>query len=197
MMTKRFISAGLAVFALGFAIPAQAVQITLAAFDGSENVLDFTFPNGTVVTNQYAGLGATLEGHNQVFDNGLVITPAGMFGSPGAETITFSTLVHKVGVDFINMGGSPVVLEVYNGMALLETVQFIGSGSVFLGIDSGGVPITKAVVHDSGFTFQIDNVRFGAYGPLGVPEGGTTVAFLGMALFGLQGARRWFRPIGS
>ena len=116
-------------------------------------------------------------------------------------TVQFSGLQHYVGllwgsVDLYN------TLELYNGTTLVGTVTGADVNSVATG-DQGvngtyyvnitnDLAFDRFVAHSSSYAFEFDNVAYHET-PLTVPDGGTTLALLGLGLTGMGLLRRRIR----
>ena len=117
--------------------------------------------------------------------------------TPSTVTLTFASAQQFFGllwgsVDDYN------TLTFYNGASLVGTVtgaQVIGlpngnqgeQGTVYVNINAD--PFTSVVLTSTSYAFEIDNVSY-AETPQTVPDGGATVALLGLALSGLGLLRR-------
>jgi hypothetical protein len=113
--------------------------------------------------------------------------------------ISFSTAVNAVALDvFQNFGGGSqsgsailALVEVYGSSGLLGSFNAnVPSGSAgFVGVYSGLDEITSVVVNNSSSFDVIDDVAFGNTGA-SVPDAGSPVILLGLALGGLGALRR-------
>lgn len=188
--------------ALSFPSIGSAVSIEIAQMDAGHTFINFdTLAAGTVVNNQYAGLGVTISG--TLGNNGTgAVAPVtaeatgGAFSQPiyigqpnnswdGSVIFDFTGLfVDQLGMMSVDSAGT--WLSVYSGSTLLETV--FGSGAVydFVGIDTGGIGITRAIM--SGNFYAVDDLRFNGT-PISVPEPGSLLLF-GAGLVGVAFARR-------
>jgi hypothetical protein len=160
---------------------------------GSGYIVDFTSASGSGLLTGGGGQ-ATVEGGvgnvpftNLSFflENGATFTKAilnpDVQNSSGDGTINFT-------VTYIYGLGSPYT----------ETFSVTGNGANFFGIEAtGGAAITKVTFATTDTAF-IDSSQFrlGGFAPAQsggrVPDGGTTIALLGVSLLGLGSARRIF-----
>lgn len=149
---------------------------------GPHTVIDFTgLTSGNVVTNQFAGLGATFtDGDDTALSStSFVVDGFGLEGN-GDIVVTFSSPVDHIGAEF----PGALQIELFSGLTPIDvSSEFAGSGSGFF----GGVLSTafdRAVLRD--FVDEavfIDNLHFGTVDGGAVPEPAT----LGLFAFGLLG----------
>ncbi len=80
----------------------------------------------------------------------------------GSIRIDFTTEAVRVGFDYF--AGSPIYLEAYDGGGTLLNPGDTGglTGMGFLGFESTSAPIASVIIHDTGLTFMVDNLRFDA-----------------------------------
>jgi hypothetical protein len=159
---------------------------SLASFDASAEItatLTFTgLPNGTLLSNQYAGLGVTFtEGVDEVYTHPNFLTD--LWGIDGIETITmqFAAPITGIGVDF----PGALTIDLYLGSALVGTSNNFGESG--LGFFGGVIatPFDRAVLRDwAEMNVFVDNIYLAR--AVAVPEPSSVALVLGgMLLFGL------------
>lgn len=189
---------------LALSVPgmAAAVPIDIADMDAGHTLLNFDeLADGTVVANQYAGQGVTISGtlgNNGMggpssvlaADTGSAFSGPIYIGQPanswnGSIVFDFAgVFVDQFGL--MNVDSAGAWLSVYSGDTLVETLFASGALYDFIGIDTGGINITRAVI--SGDFYAVDDVRFNA-AAIAVPEP-ASLTLLGIGLFGLGLSRR-------
>jgi hypothetical protein len=181
----------------GFQANAAPISITMAAFDGTEDVIGFNgIIDDTVITNQLAGASFSNlwgRGNNaRNFDLGCTLNPS---GGCDAVTIDFDMTVSMFGIDMLtNDGTSSFQLSFFSGATLINngfftvatntSFSFYGFQDLVNGFDR--------VVIDAGNTSNramiVDNLRFNlASAPVPEPS---IIALFGLGLVGLGFARR-------
>ena len=140
----------------------DAAPITVGDFSPSANLVSFdSLAQYTTVTNQFAGLGVTFSGPNVVvYDGGAGKQDLSITGTLELDFAPALAEISRVGLDFTAAPGQTIFLELYKaGGTLLETVSLTAT-SGFLGIQTPGAAVAYAKIHDGGYQFAIDNVRF-------------------------------------
>lgn len=155
------------VLAGGLRSQADAVPIGVTAFSPTATVIDFdSLTTNTVVRTQYSGLGVVLSSPGGG-PGGVVafLAPGQVLSVASSIILTFSANVHRVGVDYSSE--STLHLDLYN--ASNELIATVANANLtgFLGLEVNE-QVAYAIVHDSGFGFTIDNVRY--ENPTAVPE---------------------------
>jgi hypothetical protein len=166
----------------------EAVLIDKTAFLGVADVitLDFELPEGTIVDTEYEAQGVT-------FAPGGVITflsPGHVLSTNSAIVAQFSGKVNMVGLDFSS--NSLLTLAAYDASdTLIESVTATSLNG-FLGLHTDKM-IAKAMTHDSGFGFTIDNFTIADPPPPVIPEPGTFImlgsGLIGLGIYGLKRKR--------
>lgn len=168
-------------------------------------VLDST----TIVNGQGPGLvvpGVTFTGPN----SGLQWDDAGYFGAPSREILIGAPAGQPLGIDFAgSVGAFGVDLRAFSGfpatatmtifaaddtsvIGVLSSLSLGGGGSpIFAGWeDAGGIGRVELTQTGQPWSPIIDNLEFGKHNGTPVPEAGSTLASLGLALAGLASLRR-------
>ncbi|BFM11157.1 hypothetical protein R50072_13100 [Simiduia litorea] len=191
----------LAVLAVAvFSTGAYGISIEQADMDAGSVFLNFDeLAAGTVVSNQYAGYGLTISGTLGNNGSGAASTvtaedTGGSYSDPiyiGQPNNSWdgSVIFDFTGVNVTQFGAYLVDsasswLSLYDSSnTLIETI--FGSGSVYdwVGADTGGVNIARAIF--SGDFYAVDDVMFNAK----VPEPGSLILFLA-GLLGVVVSRR-------
>ena len=153
---------------------------------GSHNVIDFTgLADGTIVTNQFIGLGVTFtDGNDTVFSASVFQVDGKGIDDNGSTTITFLSPINHFGVEF----PGAVTIEMYSGATLVSSTPFGGIGVGFFGgVLDRGQSIDRVVLFDHFVEPGIyDNLHFGF---VIIPEPATaSLALLSMG--GLMMRRR-------
>lgn len=147
---------------------------------GAFDTIDFTgFADGTTITNQYSGLGATFtDGNDTILTNAAFVLDGVGLDAHGSITILFSTPIMYIGVDF----PGALHIDLFSGGKLIySSSDFAGSGSgFFAGISDEAFDQVVLIDWVDGLAF-IDNVSFGIPAP-------SAMALL--ALAGVMGTRR-------
>jgi len=201
--------------ALGFASSAQALQIDYSSnpnsfivfpgdttFQFSPAVSQFTVTDGTA-----SGLLGEITG---IYTIGTITTVGGVSSAPVTGTGTF--VIHDgafnlVGtLTWVNIVqiGSGLTLNV-QGSANLTNITYGGSNADLLALAAAGsgsntltfqfVPAVSLVALRNGPGPNQTSFS-GSIGP-SVPDGGTTVALLGLGLAAVEGVRRWIKGAKS
>lgn len=163
--------------------PAEAIPIGQSSFSSSATVINFdALPIGTAVDNEYSSLGVVFSSPGGGAGGLVVFLAPGQVLSVASSIIAdFTVPVHKVGANYSSI--SPLTLEIYDSSNTLLESLTLSSSPGFLGLDSGGVLIAKAIIHDSGYGFTIDNFAF--EDPVSQVAEPNTLLLLGSGLLGL------------
>jgi hypothetical protein len=164
----------------------------LAAYDaavGPHTVIDFTdLAAGTVLSNQYAGLGVLFtDGSDTVADlTSFVVDGKGVDGR-GRIDLTFSSYINTVGGEF----PGALTIDLYDGATLVGTSDdFAGSGTGFFGGVSD-ISFNRVVLRDwMDDSVYIDNLHFGTVGSAIPAPGAILLGTLGTGLVGWLRRRR-------
>jgi hypothetical protein len=182
---------------------AQATPITSSDFGSDATIINFndTALVGQYITNQYQTQGVVFSGDSFTGPGGVIsfLAPT-LLNVTGVTVVQFSGNVDMVGLDYQYAPPSQeIVLEAYGSSGLIETVTSQpGATTGFLGLNTEGQMISYVRIHDSGFTFYIDNFTFAD--PVAdpnppVPEPSTLI-LLGSSFVGLFLGRKKFRTKG-
>jgi VPDSG-CTERM motif len=157
--------------------------------------------DGTVVTNQYAGLGVTFS-PNLVYDTiysgagipnigggqlrnfaGTVVDPFSLLFAVDQTEVAFAMATNP-GTSTFSAYLDGVLVESFSAATdVSSSNNFFGfSGIVFdeIRVDAGG----------SGSAMLLDNLQMGTAATASVPDAGATASLLGLAMFGLGALRR-------
>lgn len=220
-IAQGFRVAALLAASVVLAAPAFAAPVGIGAFGPGDTLIDFDgldgggpgLENGTIVTNQFAGLGVTFSNSfgNSHADDGLgtligtnsdpnVLWSNQDGGASTGESVTldFSVPVSRVGMDFFLSLGATFTLEVYAaGDVLIESLTLGGVSDGTFQIGFAGLSSATNIDYarissqfgSSSFNFSIDDLRFdgGAVDPVPAPA---SLGLLGLGLAGLGLLRR-------
>ena len=186
-------------------LSAIAVPIGQGAFSGSETLINYdSHAHGTVITNQYSGLGAIFNNTNGTTTadsdvGGVLISNSNPnvafveLGRGGVQEISFSGSVRLFGTWFETSLGESLILDVFGTSGLIEQVTEIGTNlganllEGFIGVQTNE-DIVRVELRSStdGFNFAIDDTRFEG---IAVPEP-SILALLGIGFIGMAAVRR-------
>lgn len=179
------------VLGLGVVQPALASTTTLT-FD--------EYPNGTVLTTQYQGIGVTTFGATTslAFYTPWPANSGGYLGNVAYAEFGLMTFTVNSGItgDIESVsayvsGEASVGMYGYDAGGLLvgQALTPGATDNMFLTFTSSGSPIARISIHDGGSSFAIDTLTFATAADVGtVPEPGTAW-LLGLGLLGLLGVR--------
>ena len=170
-------------------------------FSSTKTVIGFeVLPYGQVTSASAAllvGSGITfpvLDGESAIFGSSFTKTIIDVIGSgagsDGKIEIAFDSPVEAAGVNYWT--GSPLVFSAYDSSdVLIGTADSLPVGAGFFGVDGQGVGISRVVINDHSYGFQIDDLTFGSTtAAVHAPApGAAALAGLGLLLVGL-GRRR-------
>ena len=149
-----------------------------------------TVEGSDCVTNQYSGI--TFTSSTSFFGcyGGVVDTSVGegqLLSVVGDIIVTFTEIHNRVGFDYL-FGLSPMLtLKIYDSSSNLVDLTSSNISPGFLGLESS-VGIKTVKIHDSGFDFKIDNLRYNSFS---VPEPPSLLLLgLGILTFGFWGRKR-------
>lgn len=175
-------------FFLGAAQNALALQ-TVLTFD--------EFPDGTVLTTQYASLGVTVSGAI-VLDgplNGLV--PFSMrnltYAESGYMSFSFnSAITGDIFTVSAYVGGPADVglfaYDIENNLLGQAILPYNAPANMLLSVTSAGNSIARFDIHDGGASFVVDNITLSTQSTVPEPA---SLWLMGLGLLGLLAATRW------
>jgi hypothetical protein len=183
MNFKHAVAGAIAAFAMSavaFAANAAPTLFTNAGgLSGTFNTVTFdelTFPNATIITNQYSAYGITLNNGVMNYNEGFMLPNyVGNFGPDGLLPdfqISFNSAVTSAAFQLItNLGTS--TFNAFLGAALVGTGS-LGTGVdvAYYGFTGGAFDRIQILAPDYYPAFVLDNVQF-AGGAVAVPEPAT------------------------
>lgn len=191
LLKSSMFGAAMALGVMCATAPAHAATFTsltdYSTAVGAHSIITFQgLAEGTTVTNQFSGLGASFEGDTVDLDSGYVTDGIGIVDG-GSTTITFSSLMNHFGVEF----PGAVTIQLFLNGGILSSTAFGGAGAGFFGgvLEAGG--FDKVVLFDHflspGF---YDNIHFGStVAPVPIPAALPLFA-AGLGAMGVFGWRR-------
>ncbi|HVM59359.1 MAG TPA: VPDSG-CTERM sorting domain-containing protein [Verrucomicrobiae bacterium] len=207
-MKKTALFIGMATaLAAGAVISAHADEVTFEdltgpstfAVAGAEQTLVYSF---TGYTATFAG-GVVLTGEsNQTTDNSSVYATGSsdlVGGGPGLLnplTVTFTAPIQNFQIQILNALAGNYEMFDNVGDSLNFSLATTGSSLQTEGFAAAGTMVSIEYLGGGGFAagdwdFAIDNVTFNQPLSSTVPDGGTTIALLGVALLGLFAWRKF------
>ncbi|MCI0365761.1 MAG: hypothetical protein L0219_18030 [Phycisphaerales bacterium] len=190
--TSLHIAAVFGTISFGSPTSAQVAEFTnrsewFAAIGGleqSQTISFLEYPQGTLLSDQYANLGVTFPDGNDFILNSsaYVIDGAGATSLLGPITLEFDQPRTSIGVHF----PGALVIKLYSGDELVYTSTTFGSsGAGFFGGIVSTQPFDSALLSDPSGDVSVDTIHFGL--PVPAPGG---LAFLSIAALLARRSRR-------
>ena len=192
---KPMFVAGTLIFAASSVHAAAIVNsFGLAAPVNTVTFSELSFPNGTLITNQFSAFGVTTSGHRY---NSQGVSPfPGISGDYiGVSTtipfvLSFGQTVTDAAFGYAK-NPTTVLIEALLGASVVESfsqsVTFNNSSTAFLGFS--GISFDSIRVTANVGEGLVDNVQIGNRASINVPEPGS-LALLGLGLAGLAAIRK-------
>lgn len=190
-------------FAVGAVVSAQADMVNFEDHTGPA-VFASAGPEQTLTYN-FSGYSATFAGgvvltgeSNQTTDDSSVYATSD-FGDKSLAnplTITFSAAIHNFQIDVLNAFAGNYEMFDNVGDSINFNLATTGGSLQTIGFTAAGTMVTIEYLdaaNSGSWDFAIDNVTFNQplSNPNGVPDGGRTVALLGVAVLGMFAWRKF------
>ncbi len=191
MRLESFIFAA-ALLGIGFETGADIVEFTnraewvsaIGGFDQMQTISFLEYPQGTLLSDQYANLGVTFPDANDyiVSAESFLLDGVGATSLLGPITLQFDEPRAAIGVHF----PGDLIIELYlNDTLVFESSKFGGLGAGFFGGLVSTQPFDRVLLIDPSDAVYVDTIHFG----LPVPAPGA-LALLSIAGLALRRSRR-------
>ena len=164
-----------ALLAVGIAVlwsaPAAALTMDDTGFFDDPILVDFEsgFPAGAFMSQTIGDVVFSSTGGTSTLSVLDLGSEKSLIEIMGSMTLDFLNDAGRVGFDY--QAGTPVYFEAYDADGNLLNAGDVGgvTGMGFLGFESA-VPIASVIIHDTGATFRVDNLRYDHTAPMPEPN---------------------------